>query len=222
MSAMNDRGKVKCEMMDGVALLTFCGRDPHNAIDAAMWRSLEEAVARCEADDGPRVLVLTGAGHVAFATDVGERDPALEPASHPDNGPDDARDPARAACARLAGCEKPLIARIRGECVGAGLVVALHADLRIAAEDSNFALTGDRALALGAERLLVRAVGDTAARHLLLTGTRIEAGEALRIGLVTRMVRDSDLSDTVADLARVLTDQPEDTTRKVKRALGAA
>jgi enoyl-CoA hydratase/carnithine racemase len=205
--------------MDGVALLQFCGQDTHNAIDAAMWRALDEAIGRCEQDEGIRAIVLTGAGHVAFATDVG--DPALERGSQPQAGADDAAEAGRAACARLARCDKPIIARIRGDCVGAGLVVALHADLRIAAEDSDFALSGARARALEAEHVLVRAVGDTAARHLLLTGARIEAAEALRIGLVTRMVRDADLSDTVADLARLLTEQPAGSARAVKRALDA-
>ncbi len=85
--------------------------------------------------------------------------------------------------------------------------------------DTEFALTASRAAALDAERLLAEAVGTAQARYLLLTGERIEAPEALRIGLVTRVVPDAELSDTVADLARQLADGDADTLRACKQAI---
>lgn len=191
------------ETMDGVGLVTFCGAGPQNAITAGMWAGLTEAVARLEADASVRVLVLTGAGHTAFATDGAEPDPAAE----------------RAALDRLRGCDKPVIARLRGECVGAGLAVALCADIRIAATDTAFAITGPRAAELGVEKLLVDSVGAGPARFLLLTGERIETAEALRLGLVARVVPDAELSDVVADLARQLADAEPDDIRATKRAL---
>ncbi len=210
-------GRVLVETMDGVGLLTFCGSGPRNAFSAPMWRALAEAVQRLERDPAVRVLVLTGAGHTAFATDPLEPDPAYQPDAQP-AGADDAS-AARAACDVLRGCGKPVLARLRGECIGAGLLVALCADIRIAATDTAFALTGARAVALGMERLLVEAVGAAQARFLLLTGERIETVEALRIGLVTRVVPDADLSDMVADLARQLADGDTEATRATKRAL---
>ncbi len=219
---MAEGGRVLSEVMDGVALLTFAGADPHNQLTQPMWQAFADAVRRCAEDAAVRVLVLTGAGHVAFATDAGQADPALAPGSQPEgHGAQDAAEAARAACAALAGCEKPVIARLRGECIGAGLVLALHADLRVAARDFDFALAPERAAALGAEPLLLRAVGDTAARYLLLTGARIDADEALRIGLVSRVVADAALSDTVADLARGMADQEPDRLHAAKQAIRA-
>ena len=219
---MADRGRVVLERLDGVALLTFAGQTAFNGIDEAMWRALADAVGQCANDPSVRCVVLTGAGHVAFATDPGEPDPALQAGTQPREGAAVSLDAARTACEALARCDRPIIARIRGECIGAGVVVALHADLRIAAQDSAFALSWDRAAALGVEPLLVRTVGDTAARFLLLTGSRIDTDEALRMGLVTRMIRDAELSDAVADLARLLVDQPEGAAASVKRALADA
>ncbi len=195
--------RVLVETMDGVGLVTFCGAEPRNAITPAMWQGLGEAVARLEGDASVRVLVLTGAGHTAFATDPVEPDPAAE----------------RAALERLRGCEKPVIARLRGECVGAGLAVALCADIRIAAADTDFAITGARAAELGVDKLLVDCVGAGQARFLLLTGERIETAEALRLGLVARVAPDADLSDVVADLARQLADADSEGIRATKRGL---
>jgi enoyl-CoA hydratase/carnithine racemase len=158
-----------------------------------------------------RVLVLTGAGHLAFATDP-EGD-------QPDSDAHGA-DPVRDACARLARFAKPVVARIRGTCAGAGAALILAADIRIAAEDSDFSLSAERAAVLGAEGPLVAAVGASQARFLLLTGQKIEAAEAHRIGLVHRVVPDAELSDSVADLVRLLIDRDQDVLRAAKQALG--
>jgi enoyl-CoA hydratase/carnithine racemase len=213
---MAEDGRILVETMDGVGLVTFAGRGPRNAITAAMWQGLAAAVARLEADAAVAVLVLTGAGHVAFATDPAEPDPAyLAYGQSGDGDPPDGR----AACERLRRCGKPVLARLRGECIGAGLAVALCADIRIAAADTAFAMTGVRAAELGAEPWLAEAVGVAEARFLLLTGERIETQEALRIGLVTRVVPDADLSDMVADLARQLADGDPVAMRATKQAL---
>lgn len=214
---MAGEGRLLVEVLDGVGLVTFCGRGVHNAVVPAIWRGLTEAVARLEADAAVSVLVLTGAGHTAFATDPAEPDPAFQ--RYGEQVPAEHADPGRAGCARLRACAKPVVARLRGECTGAGVAVALSADIRIASADAVFALTGERAASLGVERALVQAVGLAHARYLLMTGERIEAPEALRIGLVTRVVPDADLSDTVADLARQLQDRDVAALRAAKRAL---
>jgi enoyl-CoA hydratase/carnithine racemase len=211
-------GRIKSETLDGVGLLTVCGHDAKNAITPEMWTSLREALAHLEQDDGVKVVVLTGGGHEAFATDPREEDPAYETYGQGRDGEDDA-DPGRAGWQALAHFPKPVVARVRGECVGAGLVLALAADIRIAAADSAFAISAARAASLGAEGRLVEAVGAAEARFLLLTGERIEAPEAVRIGLVSRVVPDAELSDTVADLVRQLEDQDPETLSRAKRAI---
>ncbi len=214
---MDGAGRVLVETMDGVGLLTVCGGGPRNAITPPMWQALTEAVERLEAVSAVCALVLTGAGHQAFATDPAEPDPGFrryrQSAEHEDASG------ARSACERLRRCSKPVVARLRGECSGAGMGLALCADIRIAASDTAFALAGERAAELGVERLLVETVGAPQARFLLLTGERIEAGEALRIGLATRVVPDADLSDAVADLARQLVEGDGEAMRATKQAL---
>ena len=103
----------------------------------------------------------------------------------------------------LAAFPKPSIARIRGDCIGAGLLLALHADIIVAAEDSAFALPGSRwgaAYPPASVAALVSLIGPQQAKRLLYSGGRIEAREALRIGLVALVCDDADLSDTVVDL----------------------
>ncbi len=220
---MAGEGKVLVETMDGVGLLTFCGGGPRNVVTAPMWSALADAVERLEADAAVGVLVLTGAGHLAFATDATEPDPAFQQYGQQYGQPprDGDEAVARAGCERLRACAKPVVARLRGECIGAGVAVALCADIRIAGADTAFALAGTRARGLGVETLLVDAVGAAQARFLLLTGDRIEAAEALRIGLVTRVVPDGELSDAVADLARQLADGDAEAMRATKSSLAA-
>ena len=154
-----------------------------------------------------RVVILSGAGSRAFASgaDISEFE-------HLRANADAQRDYERLTSGgreRLAAFPKPVIARIRGACLGGGLGIAMGADLRIAAIDSQFGIPAVR-LGIGygfdMVRRLVSLVGQAQARHLLYTGARIDGAEADRIGLVNRAVPDEDLSDTVLDLARTIAD----------------
>ena len=203
---------VRAEVVEGVALLTF-NTPPRNAAKAGCWDLLTDALNQYAADPAVRVLVLTGAGHHAFVTDpdaAAMEDVALHAAA------------ATRAQEALAAFPKPAIVRIRGDCIGAGLLLALHADLLVAAEDSAFALPGARwgtvypAFSVDA---LVRLVGPQHAKRLLFTGGRIEAREALRIGLATLVVADAELSDTVADLARDIADNAPHAVHAAKRTV---
>ena len=206
------RRTVRAEVMEGVALLTFNG-PPRNAATAECWETLATLIDEYAENPAVRVLVLTGAGHHAFVTDPDAAE-MEDFAVH-------------AACAvraqrALAAFPKPAIARIRGDCIGAGLLLALHADLLVAAEDSAFALPGARwgaAYPAFSVRALVRLVGPQHATRMLATGGRIQAREALRIGLATLVVADSQLSDTVADLAREIADNAPLAVTVAKRAV---
>ena len=206
---------VTAEAMEGIALVTF-NLPPANAATAATWNTLAEVLDTYAADPAIRALVLTGAGHHAFVTD-------------PDAAAMDQQrlhdDAACHARSRLAAFPKPVIARIRGDCIGAGLLLALHADLLVAAQDSAFALPGatwGAACDPAAVAVLVRLIGAQQASRLLFTGSRIEAQEALRIGLVTMVVPDADLSDTVVDLARAIADNAPLAVAAGKRMIAAA
>ena len=205
---------IRAEVMDGIALVTF-NTPPRNAVCAEDWDRLADAFDRYAGDPTVRVVVLTGAGTRAFVTDPAVA--AIEDvATH------------TAAVVRaqeaLAAFPKPSVVRIRGDCIGAGLLLALQADLLVAADDSSFALPAVRwgaAYAPISVSALVGLVGPHQAKRLLFTGGRITSREALRIGLVTLVVPDTDLSDTVADLAREIADNAPLAVAAFKRMITA-
>ncbi len=213
-------GKIVLDVDDGVGLITFNNPEKRNAMSLEMWEGLVAALDRLEADGSVRALVLTGAGPKAFVSgaDISQFDANRADASAQreyDRRTSSAR-------ARLGAFPRPVIARIRGFCLGGGLAIALQADLRIAAEDSEFGIPAARlGVAYSAEmvRQLVAVVGPAHARMLLYTGSRIDAREAGRIGLVNRVVGDAELSDVVVDLARTIADNAPLSLRAAKLAV---
>lgn len=216
-------GKMLAEAEDGVGLITFNQPEKRNAMSVGMWDGLGEILDAYAADPAIRVVVLTGAGHKAF---VSGADISQFEAARADAQAQREYDRlTRAGRDKLAGFPKPVIARVRGFCLGGGLGIALQADLRIAAEDSTFGIPAARlGIAYGPDmtRQLVSLIGPANARMLLYSGTRIDAAEALRIGLVNRVVPNEDLSDTVVDLARVIADNAPLSVRAAKLAVARA
>ncbi len=214
-------GKLLAEVEDGVGLITFNQPEKRNAMSVEMWEGLRDVLDAWAEGEAVRVVVLTGAGHKAFVSgaDISQFEQQ--------RGSDDARreydrrvQPGAAALARFP---KPVIARIRGYCLGGGLAIALRADIRIAAEDSEFGIPAARlgiVYGFDAVRQLVDLVGPGHARMLLYTGARIDAEEAVRIGLVNRIVADEDLTETVLDLARTIADNAPLSVRGMKRVVG--
>jgi enoyl-CoA hydratase/carnithine racemase len=108
---------------------------------------------------------------------------------------------------RLRECPKPTIAMIEGYCVGGGLAVATHADIRIASEESIFGIPAARlGIAYSFDKLskLVELVGPAAAKDILFTGRRLQADEAHRIGLLTRVVPKATLRTAVSDYTTMI------------------
>ncbi len=200
-------GKLLLAREDGVALLTLNQPDKRNAISVAMWEGIGAVLDECREDNAVRVVILSGAGTKAFSAgaDLSEFETRRE-------GAVPRHEYERltvAARAKLAAFPKPVIARIRGHCLGGGLGLAMHADLRIAAKDSRFGIPAARlgfAMGFDVVARLVSLVGEAHARTLLYTAARIDADEAARIGLVNRAVPDEELSDAVVDLARTIAD----------------
>ena len=177
--------------VDGpMALVTINRPEKHNAISLDTLAELREAVAQAAADDGVKVIAVTGAGGRAFASgsDLGEvihRDfrKALEPI-------------VQGLAEQLERTPKPTIAAIDGICMGGGLEVALGCDLRIATPNSRFA-TPEGKLGIipggGATARLPRIVGRGWAMEMMLMGDPIDAERALSIGLITRLVAKEEL-----------------------------
>jgi enoyl-CoA hydratase/carnithine racemase len=201
-----------------VAWLTLNRPRAINAINDAIRHQVPVALQRLEADPGVRVIVLRGAGERGFCAgaDLKER-PLIE-------NPLDSR----VLGARTTWIEafdrvtKPTIAAIHGFCLGGGLELALACDLRIASAGAVFALP-ETGLGLipggGGTQRLPRLVGLGPALQLLLTGDQIDAAEALRIGLVSRVAADAGaLASEATALAERIAAMPPLATRFVKEA----
>jgi enoyl-CoA hydratase/carnithine racemase len=161
--------------------------EKRNAITQAMWTALPGAVAALAEDARVRLIVLRGAGgHFAAGADISEFETTWAN-----------RDSAAAYAALMAGamdalltCCKPVIAAIAGNCIGGGVALTLCCDVCFAEETANFAVTPAKlgiAYSFADTRRLVARIGAAAARDLLFSARRIDAPEALRIGLIDRI-----------------------------------
>lgn len=182
--------------------MIFNNPERHNALSLDMQRAVPVILRAFRDDPAVRVVVMTGAGDKAFISgaDISEFERRR---SDPASIAEFDRIGAEAARA-YAGLGKPLIAMIRGYCMGGGLLTALRADIRVASEDARFGIPAARlGLGYGFEgtRQLVRTVGAAAAREILLTGARFPASDALRWGLVNRVAPAHELEAMVAGIA---------------------
>jgi enoyl-CoA hydratase/carnithine racemase len=216
-------GRVLADIEDGVGLITFNQPKKMNAMSVEMWAGLAQILDAFERDEAVRVVVLTGAGPRAFGAgaDISEFEDqrsAVEARAAYDQL-------TRAGRARLSSFHKPVIARIRGYCLGGGLAIAMQADLRIAAHDSSFGIPAAKlGIGYGFDMVesLVALVGPAHARKLLYTGDQIDAEEAARIGLVNQVVPDQELSATVVDIARSIADNAPLSVRALKLEVAEA
>jgi enoyl-CoA hydratase/carnithine racemase len=198
-------GKMLAARQDGVGVVTFNQPSKHNAISVEMWGGLGQILEELAADDSVRVVVLTGAGDRAFVSgaDISQFEQQRSNADA-QRAYDEQTSVGRR---KLSSFPKPTIARIRGYCLGGGLAIAMQTDLRIASSDSQFGIPAAKlGIAYGFEGLhnLVSLVGPAHARMIMYTGERFRAEEALRIGLVNRVVAPDDLEAHVFELAQTI------------------
>lgn len=199
------------ERRDGIAYLTLNRPGRANSINAQLARDVVAAMDEVEADSQCRVVIVTGAGrHFCGGADL--RDATRRPAA-PEAAPAPQREAAPAAPARrnlfsaLELSRVPAIAAINGAAMGGGCEIALACDLRVIAVTAAIGLPEIRFGALpagGGTQRLPRLVGAGIAKELIFTGLPQTATEALRIGLVNRVVPATELMRTCEELARVL------------------
>lgn len=190
------------ERRDEVATVTFNRPAQRNAIHYEMWREIARVMEECAKDESVRVVIFRGAGQECFSAgaDIAEFDRWR-------NDSDVARQYARtveAALEAVATLPKPTISLITGFCVGGGCELAAATDLRVGADNSRFGIPIARlGLLVGYREMqrLVRLVGPGPAMDLLLTARLIDAEEALRIGLISRLVPLAEIEATVWTLA---------------------
>ncbi|MEX2563351.1 MAG: enoyl-CoA hydratase [Nitriliruptoraceae bacterium] len=204
----------------GVAWLTFNQPEKHNALSETMALNAGDLMARFEADEAVRVVVVRGAGERAFSAgaDISEFGRQLEDLER-------IHAAIRQAWANWHVMSKPVIAAIRGYCIGGGLLAALRTDMRIAADDSVFSIPGarlGRAYALEAAEMLRATVGPGFASEILFTARRLSADEALACGLVNRVVPVGEWEQAVADTATTIAENAPLTIQLAKVALREA
>ena len=194
-----------------------------NALDLAMWRALPDIFARLEADAAIRVVVVTGAGALPFCAGADISEFASVRATAEGGRAYEASN--GAAFDAIAACAKPVIAAIRGFCLGGGMGLAAACDLRIASDDAVFAIPAAR-LGLGypptAMSYIVAAVGAQAARDLFFTARRIDAHEAKALGFLARLVSTGALDGEAMALARTIAANAPMTLRAAKAAIAQA
>jgi len=172
---------------EGITTITLDRPDVMNAISQQMRRELSAAVRAADADEQVRVIVLRGAGERAFCAGADVREflpPQSLVAARQDRAGPIWND-------LISAARKPVVAAVHGYCLGGGLEIAMACDVRIAAEDAVFGLPEVRLGIIpgaGGTQRLPRLVGLGHALRLILSGQRIDAVEALRIGLVTDVV----------------------------------
>src|SRR3954451_21522014 len=198
-------GKILQSITDGVGVITFNNPDKRNAMSLEMWEGLGSALTELRDNPDVRVVILTGAGDKAFVSgaDISQ----FEKNRHNAAASEEYSRRSDAQRAILASYPKPTIACIRGFCLGGGMQVAMLADIRLAADNSQFGIPAAKlGIAYGYDGLknLVSLVGPSWARLIMYTGMRIDSAEALRIGLVERVLPGADLWGATMEIARAI------------------
>src|SRR5712692_3851583 len=198
-------GKILQSVSDGVGVITFNNPEKRNAMSLDMWQGFGHALIELRDDPEVRVVILVVAGDKAF--DSGPDISHSAKTRHNAQASEESAKRSAAERALLADYPKPTIACIRGFCLGGGMQVAMLADIRIAAENSQFGIPAAKlGIAYDGLKNLVSLVGPSWARLLMYTGMRIDSAEAVRIGLVDRVVPDAELWNATTDIARTISD----------------
>jgi enoyl-CoA hydratase len=196
-----------------VATITLNRPDKRNALNTQLRDEVRGALEELEADDSVSVAIITGAGPV-FCAGFDTSEFATVSPEEIFSGESAAR-----YHHRLQHFAKPLVAAINGSAMGGGFDIAVLADVRIAVDGASF---GHPEIKFGAAALfgpLAAVVGGGLARELCLTGRRIDAQEALRAGLVSKVVPVEQLLAEAKGIARVIAEAPVGTLRQVKASI---
>lgn len=214
------------ECSDGLATITLSRPEAMNAFGGSMREDLLQALRDAAADVAVRCVVVTGAGKAFCAG--GDVASMVELQARNDVSVITDRMHVGAEVVQLIrAMPKPVIAAINGAAAGAGMNLALACDMRLAADTARFSASFVK-LALvpdwGGTYLLTRLVGTAKAMELMMTGDRLDAAEALRLGLVNRVVASDAFRQEVMAFARRLAEGPAETLAHIKRAtlIGAA
>jgi enoyl-CoA hydratase len=214
--------------VDGpVATITMDRPDVANAQDTTLIDEVDAAFDAADADDAVRVVVLAGAGnHFSAGHDLKELVGDAEPTEWrlmretPEGKMRHEQLMYFDRCVKIHDFRKPTIAAVQGSCVAAGLMLACMCDLIVAADDAVFSNPVLRMTGAGVE-LLVEPweLGARKAKEFMLTGDKIDAAEAWRLGLVNKVVPRAELVTAVQELAQKIALVPPTTAQVVKQSI---
>ena len=214
-------GKMHASKENGIGWMIYDQQAKYNAVTYDMRRAIPGIMADFEADDEIRVVVISGAGEKAFisGSDIsqfGEKRSSEEAR----RTYDEASEMANLA---MRNFSKPMVGMINGFCLGAGVLTAMLCDFRIAAENAQFgAPPAKLGLGFGYSGVddLVKLVGPAYAAEILFTGNRYDAVDALKMGLVNRVVPYEELRETVREVAATIAANAPLTLKSIKTSIG--
>jgi enoyl-CoA hydratase/carnithine racemase len=205
-------GNILTERQGKVLIVTIANEAKRNALDVSMEKPFYDTMIEAENDDGIRVVVITGAGDVAFCSghdlsEVGR--PGMQfmkpdPMGHPDL------------------MRKPVIAAVNGHCHAAGLMMALCCDLRIASENAVFGQPGARLgqMPMGGQIWrLAQAMSPIKAMEVMMTAQHLSAQDAFDWGMVNKVVKRGEALNTALELAQIIADNSPDAVQAIKAGL---
>jgi 2-(1,2-epoxy-1,2-dihydrophenyl)acetyl-CoA isomerase len=222
---MSDEKILLTEKKNGVGIITLNRPDKLNAFSDELTFQLQDALKEMEKDKEVRAIILTAAGRGFCAgQDLQSRSIAQEMGERPSLG-DSIRRRYNPIVIRLRRIEKPIIAAVNGVAAGAGASIAFACDYRIVTDKVNFiqsftkvGLSPDS----GATFILTRLVGLTKAFELMLSADKLSAEEALKLGIVNKIVGEDDLMKEAIALAEKLAAGPTKAFGLTKRAVNRA
>jgi len=203
-----------------VGWLIFNNPERRNAVSVDMWEAIPTVLSQYEADPEVRVIVLAGAGDKAFVSgaDISQFEKERSSADAVQRY----EELAEGAAAKLQGCDKPLIAMIRGYCLGGGMNIAVLCDIRIAADDARFGIPAAK-MGLGyrasSMKNLVEVVGAANAREIMITARQFTAVEAKEMGLINRITTKEKLEEVTREYCETISGNAPLTMRTAKRII---
>jgi enoyl-CoA hydratase len=214
--------KMLAHVEDHIGWVTFNNPERRNAVSLEMWQALGDIMTAFDADPDVRLVVLRGAGEKSFVAgaDISEFE------KHRANSEQryEYAKTSQRGHRSLREFSKPLLAMIRGYCIGGGLVIALACDVRFATPSSRFGVPASK-LGLGYDYTgvvaLARLVGPARTADILYSARQFEAAEAQQMGLINFVVDDADLEQRVRDYAATIGANAPLTIRAAKASLQA-
>jgi 2-(1,2-epoxy-1,2-dihydrophenyl)acetyl-CoA isomerase len=213
------------EKKNGVATITLNRPDKLNAFNDELTFTLQDALKETEKDESVRAIVLTGAGRgFCSGQDLQSRSISQEMGQRPSLG-DSIRRRYNPIVIKIRRMEKPIIAAVNGVAAGAGASLAFACDFRVAAENANFIQSFTKVGLIpdsGSTFMLPRLIGVTKAFELMLSADKLDAAEALRLGLVNKVVPADAVVAEATALAEKLALGPSKAFGLTKRAVNKA